>query len=188
MITDYSSLMFDYVNTGRPILFFTYDLGHYRDTLRGFCFDFEENAPGPLVSTSRELVDTIADIDRVQELYARATAGSSASSATWTTATPRPGSPTGSWSPAATCGRGGPCPGRRHRRDAPVGAPHDAAQPEPEHAHRLSGASRTASRRTSPPTVGPDTSWPDAAPPPAPPAAGRGANGRDERVYEEVIV
>ena len=26
MITDYSSLMFDYVNTGRPILFFTYDL------------------------------------------------------------------------------------------------------------------------------------------------------------------
>ncbi|WP_367123127.1 CDP-glycerol glycerophosphotransferase family protein [Streptomyces phytohabitans] len=70
MVTDYSSLMFDHVNTGRPVLFFTYDLDHYRDTLRGFYFDFEENAPGPLLSTSQELVAAIADIDRVQEEYA----------------------------------------------------------------------------------------------------------------------
>lgn len=52
MITDYSSLMFDFVNTGRPILFFTYDLDHYRDTLRGFYFDFEQSAPGPLLFSS----------------------------------------------------------------------------------------------------------------------------------------
>ncbi|WP_424867327.1 bifunctional glycosyltransferase/CDP-glycerol:glycerophosphate glycerophosphotransferase [Streptomyces sp. SAI-229] len=70
MITDYSSLMFDYVNTGRPILFFTYDLDHYRDTLRGFYFDFESSAPGPLLYTSEELVTAIRDIDRIQELYA----------------------------------------------------------------------------------------------------------------------
>jgi CDP-glycerol glycerophosphotransferase len=70
MITDYSSLMFDYVNTGRPILFFTYDLDHYRDTLRGFYFDFESSAPGPLVRTSEELVAAVEDIDRIQEFYA----------------------------------------------------------------------------------------------------------------------
>ncbi len=70
MITDYSSLMFDYVNTGRPILFFTYDLDHYRDTLRGFYFDFERSAPGPLVYSSEDLVTAIREIDRIQDAYA----------------------------------------------------------------------------------------------------------------------
>ncbi len=46
MISDYSSVMFDYANTGRPMLFFTYDLADYRDRLRGFYFDFEAEAPG----------------------------------------------------------------------------------------------------------------------------------------------
>ncbi|WP_405716193.1 bifunctional glycosyltransferase family 2 protein/CDP-glycerol:glycerophosphate glycerophosphotransferase [Streptomyces xanthophaeus] len=70
MITDYSSLMFDFVNTGRPILFFTYDLDHYRDTLRGFYFDFEQSAPGPLLYTSAELVGAIRHIGRIQQDYA----------------------------------------------------------------------------------------------------------------------
>ncbi|MFF4650413.1 CDP-glycerol glycerophosphotransferase family protein [Streptomyces sp. NPDC001380] len=70
MVTDYSSLMFDFANTGRPMLFFTYDLEHYRDTLRGFYFDFEQCAPGPLLSTSRELVEAIADVGEVAYAYA----------------------------------------------------------------------------------------------------------------------
>lgn len=70
MITDYSSLMFDFVNTGRPILFFTYDLDHYRDTLRGFYFDFEQSAPGPLVFESAELISAIRDVDDIQARYA----------------------------------------------------------------------------------------------------------------------
>ncbi|MET9191461.1 CDP-glycerol glycerophosphotransferase family protein, partial [Streptomyces tendae] len=65
----YSSLMFDYVNTGRPILFFTYDLEHYRDTLRGFYFDFANSAPGPLVYTSEILISAIRHIDRIQSAY-----------------------------------------------------------------------------------------------------------------------
>ncbi|MBT2401593.1 CDP-glycerol glycerophosphotransferase family protein [Streptomyces sp. ISL-100] len=36
LITDYSSVLFDFAHSGRPMLFFTYDLEHYRDTLRGF--------------------------------------------------------------------------------------------------------------------------------------------------------
>ncbi|MGY2082857.1 CDP-glycerol glycerophosphotransferase family protein [Blastococcus sp. SYSU DS0539] len=75
MVTDYSSTMFDFAITGRPLLFFTYDLERYRDQLRGFYFDLAEVAPGPLVPTSTELVDAIADIDAVSaehaERYAR---------------------------------------------------------------------------------------------------------------------
>ena len=49
VITDYSSVMFDYAILNRPMLFFTYDLEDYRDTLRGFNFDFVAEAPGPLL-------------------------------------------------------------------------------------------------------------------------------------------
>src|SRR5690606_1326435 len=36
LVTDYSSLFFDYAPLGRPIVFFPYDLEEYRDELRGF--------------------------------------------------------------------------------------------------------------------------------------------------------
>ncbi|MET4921671.1 CDP-glycerol glycerophosphotransferase family protein [Streptomyces sp. PSRA5] len=56
LVTDYSSLMFDFAQTGRPMYFHAYDLEHYRDTLRGFYFDFESAAPGPLVADTAALV------------------------------------------------------------------------------------------------------------------------------------
>ncbi|GAA5001044.1 CDP-glycerol glycerophosphotransferase family protein [Kitasatospora paranensis] len=62
LVTDYSSIMFDFAITGRPVLFFTYDLEHYRDTLRGFYFDFEAEAPGPLIPTSEELLAALRDL------------------------------------------------------------------------------------------------------------------------------
>jgi CDP-glycerol glycerophosphotransferase len=65
MVTDYSSSMFDFAITGKPLLFFTYDLEHYRDDLRGFYFDLAEVAPGPLVSTSAELVTAIGDVEAI---------------------------------------------------------------------------------------------------------------------------
>ncbi|MFD6416495.1 CDP-glycerol glycerophosphotransferase family protein [Streptomyces sp. NPDC060194] len=69
LITDYSSVMFDFAHTGRPMLFFTHDLEHYRDTLRGFYFDFEENAPGPLLFTTEEVLDAVEDIDAVAKAH-----------------------------------------------------------------------------------------------------------------------
>jgi CDP-glycerol glycerophosphotransferase len=75
MITDYSSTMFDFAVTGKPLLFFTYDLAHYRDTLRGFYFDFHLSAPGPLLHTNDQLIDALTGLDTVQEehreVYAR---------------------------------------------------------------------------------------------------------------------
>lgn len=63
LVTDYSSSMFDFAVTGRPMVFFTYDLERYRDHVRGFYFDFDAEAPGPLLSTSQEVVDALRDPD-----------------------------------------------------------------------------------------------------------------------------
>lgn len=59
LITDYSSVMFDYSLLRRPILFYTYDLDKYRNQLRGFYFDLTKEAPGPMVTTTAELIDNI---------------------------------------------------------------------------------------------------------------------------------
>lgn len=66
LVTDYSSSMFDFANTRRPMLFFTYDLAAYRDKLRGFYFDLEAESPGPLVSESDELIEAIANAESVR--------------------------------------------------------------------------------------------------------------------------
>ncbi|MBX0313379.1 CDP-glycerol glycerophosphotransferase family protein [Planococcus glaciei] len=59
LITDYSSVFFDYAILERPIIFFMYDLAYYRNQLRGFYFDIEEKAPGPIVRTETELFQAI---------------------------------------------------------------------------------------------------------------------------------
>ncbi|PEJ30219.1 CDP-glycerol--glycerophosphate glycerophosphotransferase [Peribacillus butanolivorans] len=59
LITDYSSVFFDYANLKRPMLFYVYDIENYRDRLRGFYFDFEAMAPGSLVKTSDAVIDSI---------------------------------------------------------------------------------------------------------------------------------
>ncbi|WP_101846574.1 CDP-glycerol glycerophosphotransferase family protein [Zhihengliuella sp. ISTPL4] len=61
LITDYSSVMFDYSVTGKPLYFLVPDLDHYRGQLRGFYFDLAERAPGPLVRTQEELVAALED-------------------------------------------------------------------------------------------------------------------------------
>ena len=70
IITDYSSVFFDYANLKRPMLFYTYDLDKYRDVLRGFYIDIEEELPGPLLFTTREVINAIKDIDNITEKYA----------------------------------------------------------------------------------------------------------------------
>lgn len=69
LITDYSSVMFDFSVTGKPMYFLVPDLEHYRGALRGFYFDLEARAPGPLVHSQDELVSALAD-DTQETLYA----------------------------------------------------------------------------------------------------------------------
>ena len=56
LVTDYSSVMFDWVSTGRPIVFFVPDLPRYRGELRGFYADLLSEAPGPVVETTDDLL------------------------------------------------------------------------------------------------------------------------------------
>ncbi len=64
LVTDYSSVFFDFAILRRPIIFFVYDLEEYRDKLRGFYFDFEQKAPGPLVKTTGGIVDVVKNIEQ----------------------------------------------------------------------------------------------------------------------------
>lgn len=56
LVTDYSSVMFDFSVTGKPMYFLVPDLEHYRGRLRGFYFDLVRRAPGPIVRTADELL------------------------------------------------------------------------------------------------------------------------------------
>ena len=62
LITDYSSVFFDYANLKRPIVFYMYDLEDYRDNIRGFYLELEE-LPGKIVKTENELIDEIKFIN-----------------------------------------------------------------------------------------------------------------------------
>ena len=64
LVTDYSSTMFDFAVTGKPIVNFTYDLDYFQNELRGFYFDLAEAAPGPLLATSDEVLAAIAELGR----------------------------------------------------------------------------------------------------------------------------
>lgn len=63
LITDYSSVMFDYSLLKRPMFFFAYDLEDYKDNLRGFYFDFLNEAPGPISKDTKQLVSDILHYD-----------------------------------------------------------------------------------------------------------------------------
>jgi CDP-glycerol glycerophosphotransferase len=54
LITDYSSVFFDYAILKRPMMFYAYDLEHYREDLRGFYFDYEAELPGPIVEKEED--------------------------------------------------------------------------------------------------------------------------------------
>jgi CDP-glycerol glycerophosphotransferase len=56
LVTDYSSIMFDYAVLRRPIYFLVPDLELYGSTTRGFYRELAEIAPGPLCLSTDELV------------------------------------------------------------------------------------------------------------------------------------
>ncbi|MER5478034.1 CDP-glycerol glycerophosphotransferase family protein [Streptomyces sp. NPDC002734] len=62
LVTDYSSVMFDYSLLQRPMVFFTYDEEEYTEG-RGTYFDLSEEAPGPVVRTADELFEVLSRLD-----------------------------------------------------------------------------------------------------------------------------
>jgi CDP-glycerol glycerophosphotransferase len=69
LITDYSSVFFDYAHSRRPILFFVPDLNHYIENVRGLYLNMEKELPGPLIKDNDELIDIIKNIDEVSKDY-----------------------------------------------------------------------------------------------------------------------
>jgi len=70
LITDYSSVFFDFAVTGRPILFYCYDLALYGEALRGFYLDVHTDLPGPIVQDSDDLLELIGTLPTVSRRYA----------------------------------------------------------------------------------------------------------------------
>jgi len=58
LITDYSSVCFEFALLGKPMLFFAFDAEQYIEE-RGFYYDYYDFIPGPLVRTTREMIEII---------------------------------------------------------------------------------------------------------------------------------
>ncbi len=71
VITDYSSLIFEYALLERPMIFFAYDLAEYEDS-RSFYFGYEGFVPGEIVNNTEEIIgeikrlETDFDVERIR--------------------------------------------------------------------------------------------------------------------------
>lgn len=62
LVTDYSSIIYEYTLLDRPILFFAYDKETY-SVIRGFHRDYDSTAPGKICTTFDDLVKALQDED-----------------------------------------------------------------------------------------------------------------------------
>ena len=62
LVTDYSSVFFDYANLRKPVIFYMYDLEQYANELRGFYISLDE-LPGPIVRDEEALIDEVRKTD-----------------------------------------------------------------------------------------------------------------------------
>lgn len=63
LISDYSSIYFDFLVTGKPVLFYIPDVENYKE-YRGMYFGIDE-LPGPYTDSVEQIADWINDIDSV---------------------------------------------------------------------------------------------------------------------------
>jgi len=68
LISDYSSVIFDYLLTLKPIILFPYDLDIYKKG-RGLHYDLRDIAPGPIVFEIEELLEVIRNMEKLDSEY-----------------------------------------------------------------------------------------------------------------------
>ena len=66
LVTDYSSVIFDYYLTGKPVVFYTFDRDLYAGG-RGIYYPFEEYLYGPAVEEQQALIEAIRRADLCEE-------------------------------------------------------------------------------------------------------------------------
>lgn len=59
LVTDYSSIIFEYCLQNKPIIFYAYDLEEFSNHGRGFYEPYEEYVPGPIVQTTQDLIQVL---------------------------------------------------------------------------------------------------------------------------------
>lgn len=59
LITDYSSVFFDYAILKRPIYFYMYDIEEYAKDLRGFYLDIYKELPGKIYTEEKNMLEAI---------------------------------------------------------------------------------------------------------------------------------
>ena len=70
LVTDYSSIIFDYACLNRPMLFYLYDYERYCKDKEHFYFAIEaDTAPGPLCYTTQEVITHIKELPAMTEAY-----------------------------------------------------------------------------------------------------------------------
>ncbi|HFJ9318157.1 CDP-glycerol--glycerophosphate glycerophosphotransferase [Bacillus anthracis] len=62
LITDYSSIPFEFCLLNKPMIFYPYDLEQYKKQ-RGFIEDYHATVPGPVVYSTKELIEVIQKND-----------------------------------------------------------------------------------------------------------------------------
>ncbi|MFE7152735.1 CDP-glycerol glycerophosphotransferase family protein, partial [Heyndrickxia sporothermodurans] len=67
LITDYSSIFFDFIVTKKPIIFYAYDQKEYQKE-RGFYLDLED-MPGPICRSIMSVIDEISNAQNYQVIY-----------------------------------------------------------------------------------------------------------------------
>lgn len=69
LITDYSSVYFDFLLINKPIIFFDYDYEEYSSNMNGFVYEYEDNTPGDKVKNQIELEKSLEDILNGKDLF-----------------------------------------------------------------------------------------------------------------------
>lgn len=59
LVTDYSSIFFDYSTLGKPIIFYVFDYEYYKSTDRGIMLDFDKFDIGPKADNLADLAKEI---------------------------------------------------------------------------------------------------------------------------------
>jgi CDP-glycerol glycerophosphotransferase len=67
LITDYSSIYFDFLLTKKPIIFFPYDYEEYLVESRELYFDYEKYTPGVKVKSMKDLEVALLAEDRYEK-------------------------------------------------------------------------------------------------------------------------
>ncbi len=69
LITDYSSIIFEYAILNKPMIFYAYDEKEYAHKIRGFYHKYAEYVPGIIIRSKSELIKCLKNKDYLNHAY-----------------------------------------------------------------------------------------------------------------------